>query len=156
MASIPVPNQMGFCLVFSILLDTFVVVFGWLDTVLEAFTRGVDGMQIVPLLRILRIARLLRALRLLKLFPELYVMIRGFLGAMKAMFWGFMLIIVLIMIWSLVIVELVHPVARSNPLVGSGDVDDEVMGYCNAAFTGVRSRAFIHHHQLRIVKPTCI
>jgi len=36
-------------------------------------------------------------------------MIMGFFGAMRAMFWGLVMIMVLLVIWSLITVEMVHP-----------------------------------------------
>jgi len=94
------------------LLDITIVFLGWVDIVVQVAMAGqsIPGPG-VAILRIFRIARLLRVARILSFFPELYVMIRGFVGAMMAMFWGMFMIACLLLIWSILGVELVYPEA---------------------------------------------
>jgi len=101
------------------LLDFTIVTLGYVDL---ALVQLFSGTQLpgpgVAILRIFRIARLLRIVRILSFFPELYIMIRGFMGAMKAMFWGMFMIACLLLIWAILGVELINPVSRE--LSGDG------------------------------------
>lgn len=97
------------------MFDFVIVIIGYVDLVIaEAMDNAatVPGMQ---MLRIFRAARLMRATRILRNFPELNAMVRGFLSAMSAMVWGFVMIIVLLVVWSVLAVELLYPVALSLP-----------------------------------------
>lgn len=124
-------------------LDFFIMLFGWADGLLvelvsDRSDRGSIGMQMLPILRILRVARLLRTFRLLRLVPELLVMVTGFIGAMKAMLWGFLLLLILLVLWSLVIIELVHPASKEAAAALIRDnLDAEVHQYCEDAFSGI-------------------
>lgn len=89
-------------------LDFVIVVFGYIDTCISQFYPDgkIPGFQ---MLRVFRVARLLRSVRILRLFPELHAMMRGFVSAFAAMFWGYITILLFLLIWSILIVELVHP-----------------------------------------------
>jgi len=119
-------------------LDFSIVGFAWFDEVMTVAFSSLPIGGIVPLLRTLRIARFMRAIRLLRFHPELCVMIRGFIGAMKAMFWGFVLILLLLLLWSLICVEIVHPINMN--MIAEMKADgrgDEVNDFCVHAFSSV-------------------
>lgn len=78
--------------------------------------------------RIFRAMRLMRTVRIFEIFPELYYMVRGFASAMAAMWWGFVLIALTILLWSIVAVEILHPL---NAGLDHGD-DGR---YCELAFS---------------------
>merc|ERR1719313_2059294 len=82
----------------------------------------------VSLLRIFRVFRLLRTVRVFQKIPELYAMLRGFLSAMQSMAWGFVMILVLLLLFSILCVELIHPI--------SIDIHSE-NAYCKDAFESV-------------------
>lgn len=63
----------------------------------------------VNVLRLLRVARIFRVAKILRRFPVLMNFIGGFVGAMQAMFWGLVLILILLVMWSLMAVELIYP-----------------------------------------------
>ena len=85
---------------------------------------SVSGLQ---MLRVFRTARLARAARILQVIPELNAMVRGFISAMSAMLWGFVMILILLMFWAVLAVELLNHASK------------EVYGddTCSKAFAGV-------------------
>merc|ERR1719498_2227312 len=110
------------------ILDLVVVVSGFLDLILlQVGSKSAFGPS-TSLLRIFRVFRLLRAVRIFQEVPELHSMLRGFVSAMQSMFWGFVMIVVLLLLFSVLCVEIVHPVSlrvhRDN-------------AYCASAFSNV-------------------
>eukprot|EP00929_Paragymnodinium_shiwhaense_P110326 TRINITY_DN7722_c2_g1_i1.p1 TRINITY_DN7722_c2_g1~~TRINITY_DN7722_c2_g1_i1.p1 ORF type:complete len:584 (+),score=103.36 TRINITY_DN7722_c2_g1_i1:140-1891(+) len=61
-------------------------------------------------LRVLRLARLARAFKAARSFPELERLLRGFVGAMKAIFWGMCMIGMLLLVWGIMAVNVLNPV----------------------------------------------
>lgn len=108
------------------LFDGFVVLVGIFDAVLGSVFPNIQ------FLRVFRIFRLLRAIRVLSLVPELHSMIMGFTNALCAMFWGFVMIIIAILLWSILAVEVINP--RNTVDYHDGN------SYCELAFSSV-SRA---------------
>jgi len=86
-----------------------------------------DAASKVNILRMFRVARIIRVAKILKRFPVLNTMVSGFAGAMQAMLWGLILILVLLVMWSILAVEVVHPINHGL------DEDD----YCRLAFSSV-------------------
>jgi len=85
----------------------------------------------IVLLRMFRIFRLARAIRILTVIPELYLMINGFMSAMKSMAWGFLLMSICLTIWSILGVELLHPInVKLEHSHASGE-------WCREAFSSV-------------------
>jgi hypothetical protein len=91
------------------MFDFLIVSLGYLDLFLAvaASDHDIPGFAV---LRIFRVARLARAIRVLRGIPELYSMVRSFFAAMSAMFWGFMIILMMLMMWEILAVEMIHPV----------------------------------------------
>jgi len=83
-------------------MDLFVVVTGILGEVFGDF-KGLGT------LRIFRACRLARLIRLTISFRELYLMVHGMAGAMKAIMCGAIMMFALLTIWSILLVEYVHP-----------------------------------------------
>merc|ERR1719401_278388 len=63
-------------------------------------------------LRAFRLVRLLRAFKALSMFPELKALLGSFACALKAIIWGVILIVGVIAIWSILAVQLIHPLNR--------------------------------------------
>lgn len=107
-------------------IDVIIVTVGYVEVLLS----GSSGLQVV---RICRLGRLARLLRLLRVFPTLYTMTKGFASTMTTILWGFALILALLLVWSLITVELVHP--RNSELfeVRGGDRSD----WCFRAYSSV-------------------
>lgn len=64
----------------------------------------------LPNLAVLRILRLVRLARAVRTFPELRTMMLGLAGTVKTVFWGILLLGAIIIFFSLVAVQLVHPI----------------------------------------------
>jgi len=90
------------------LIDSFIVFCGLVDIIIVESAKETN-LPSVQLLRVFRVLRLARAARVLEAFPELYTYLRGFAGAMKAMFWGFLVILFILLLLSIFAVELLHP-----------------------------------------------
>eukprot|EP00747_Dinoflagellata_sp_TGD_P222577 gnl/TRDRNA2_/TRDRNA2_94283_c0_seq1.p1 gnl/TRDRNA2_/TRDRNA2_94283_c0~~gnl/TRDRNA2_/TRDRNA2_94283_c0_seq1.p1 ORF type:complete len:668 (+),score=137.83 gnl/TRDRNA2_/TRDRNA2_94283_c0_seq1:104-2107(+) len=69
------------------------------------------------ILRLVRLARLFKAVRILKLPPELYIMIHGFLTALKAIAMGAVLIFFMLALWSVVAVEVLNDLNHEPEMV---------------------------------------
>lgn len=92
--------------------DVFDIVILLLSYVDAVVSEVVDGsLPGVQMLRIFRISKVCRAAKVLRIFPELYVMLRGFLSAMSAMLWGCILIMLLLLMWSITAVEFLQPIS---------------------------------------------
>jgi len=65
----------------------------------------------LSLLRLSRIARVLKAVRLFISVPELYMLIGGLYSSLKAIIFGAIMLIVMILVWAVVSVEMLHPIA---------------------------------------------
>lgn len=88
-------------------LDLFVVVSDIVAICLESIIGNVPSFGA---LRICRVFRLVRALRVVRIFRELDTMLTGFLSAMRAMFWASIMLVIMTTLWSIVAVEVLHPV----------------------------------------------
>lgn len=88
-------------------MDFFIVL---LDLALLVIGSWVDEAPSLNFLRIFRLIRLLRAFRMASLFPELNLLLKGFFGAMRAIFWGVLMVCLLLAVWSILAVKLIHPI----------------------------------------------
>eukprot|EP00928_Gymnodinium_smaydae_P013687 TRINITY_DN1497_c0_g1_i4.p1 TRINITY_DN1497_c0_g1~~TRINITY_DN1497_c0_g1_i4.p1 ORF type:complete len:528 (+),score=71.59 TRINITY_DN1497_c0_g1_i4:123-1586(+) len=109
------------------MFDIVVVFFGYLDIIIAL--QGDVDLPGVAVLRVFRMARLLRMLKLFRAIPMLHCYIRGFLSAMNAMFWGFLIIMLLVVLWSVFSVEIIHPTAM---------IVHEEGTWCREAFSSVK------------------
>lgn len=110
------------------LFDALIVTLGFAEIVVGKIIAQIPGPSL-SILRTFRVLRLMRAVRVIKIFPELYTMLRGFLGAMRSMFWGFVLILVLLTIWSILCVEVLNPI--------NAKLDDHANEWCEEVFASV-------------------
>eukprot|EP00931_Biecheleriopsis_adriatica_P065878 TRINITY_DN40334_c0_g1_i1.p1 TRINITY_DN40334_c0_g1~~TRINITY_DN40334_c0_g1_i1.p1 ORF type:complete len:596 (-),score=111.41 TRINITY_DN40334_c0_g1_i1:178-1965(-) len=108
------------------LLDTTIVICGIIELVLAAIPGTDEPSKFLGYLRMLRIFRILRAVKLLQFFPELHKLAVSFVGTMKALFWGFIMIMAMLIMWSIVCVEMMEPIREKAS-------DD----YCSVMFSGV-------------------
>eukprot|EP00927_Polykrikos_kofoidii_P046504 TRINITY_DN40726_c0_g1_i2.p1 TRINITY_DN40726_c0_g1~~TRINITY_DN40726_c0_g1_i2.p1 ORF type:complete len:634 (-),score=113.62 TRINITY_DN40726_c0_g1_i2:70-1971(-) len=83
-----------------------------LDVVSWGFRLIYGAAPRISILRVFRLARVVRALKAAIAFDELRLLIKGFIDAMKAIFWGGLMILLLICIWSIVAVQLIDPINR--------------------------------------------
>eukprot|EP00929_Paragymnodinium_shiwhaense_P024097 TRINITY_DN14936_c0_g1_i2.p1 TRINITY_DN14936_c0_g1~~TRINITY_DN14936_c0_g1_i2.p1 ORF type:complete len:663 (-),score=148.51 TRINITY_DN14936_c0_g1_i2:170-2158(-) len=75
-------------------------------------------------LRVFRLARLMRTLKVATVFPELNQLLRGFMGAIRAIFWGVSMVFLMLTAWGILAVHIVHPVnlqvVENNPAAYDG------------------------------------
>eukprot|EP00747_Dinoflagellata_sp_TGD_P183389 gnl/TRDRNA2_/TRDRNA2_38231_c0_seq1.p1 gnl/TRDRNA2_/TRDRNA2_38231_c0~~gnl/TRDRNA2_/TRDRNA2_38231_c0_seq1.p1 ORF type:complete len:473 (-),score=61.47 gnl/TRDRNA2_/TRDRNA2_38231_c0_seq1:362-1600(-) len=64
----------------------------------------------VAILRVFRLLKLSKTYRVMKMFPELNMILRGLAGALKSIFWGMALTTIILTIYSIVAVQLIHPI----------------------------------------------
>jgi voltage-gated sodium channel len=91
------------------------------DLFSELLSNVIGNVPATSMLRIIRVVRFLRAGHIIVFFPELYWMTRGMFCALKALFWGILLIIVVLTIWSIIAVEVLHPLMDDVARTGVWD-----------------------------------
>lgn len=84
-------------------IDIVTVVSGW-GSALLASTLPIN------VLRILRLIRLVRAARVVISVPEFYILVSGFTSSFKAILFGSVMLVCIIVVWSIIVVEVIHPV----------------------------------------------
>jgi len=103
-------------------LDASVVVLGWIAMMFDGFLN-------LAFIRIVRVARLTRAMRVLRSIRELYLLINGIVSSLRTIFFGCILIFVLLMGTGILMVEWVHPVSSQMKFDDCSD--------CSSAFRSV-------------------
>jgi len=96
----------------SIRVMDFVVVF--LDLLFEVLSILAlsDDYTLMSVLRMLRLIKLVRTVRVVLMFPELRDLISCLFSASKITFWGSVFIGCIILFWSILGTQLIHPIAR--------------------------------------------
>jgi len=87
-------------------LDSLLVAFTVLDTIMTAaidFGPDVQGFRVVRLIRLVRLLRIVRALRA---FRDLRIMVSGIVSSLKPFMWCMLLLVVLMFAVSLIVVQL--------------------------------------------------
>ena len=108
------------------MIDFTTVFLGWLSIVLAATTASVVNLG---LLRLLRLVRVFRAIRILIAIPEFYMLVTGLYSAIKAIFFGSAMLVLVIIFWAIAAVEMFHPIlANFSPSVCES---------CRTAFSNV-------------------
>lgn len=108
------------------LIDLFTTIFGWLGVILSS-----SAYMIV--LRVIRVIRLVRIGRLVISMPELYILLSGMTTSVKPILFGSFTLITVILVWSIVVVELLHPIISGMEFPSCSS--------CDMAFNGVYSAA---------------
>jgi len=92
-------------------LDLFIIISGWVDLVASGLSdflgARLQKTSMLKILKIFRLFRLVRLIRLLRTFPQLYRMVQGFASALRAMFWGIVMIFMMLCLFSLIVVQMV-------------------------------------------------
>eukprot|EP00931_Biecheleriopsis_adriatica_P077154 TRINITY_DN50773_c0_g1_i1.p1 TRINITY_DN50773_c0_g1~~TRINITY_DN50773_c0_g1_i1.p1 ORF type:complete len:663 (+),score=99.66 TRINITY_DN50773_c0_g1_i1:134-1990(+) len=86
-------------------LDLCIVLMGYAEYIVALF---IENTQVLSIVRLLRLARIMRVARLFEPIPELYKLIIGFSSTVKAIFWGFMMIMVLLLVCAIVTTQVVQ------------------------------------------------
>ena len=143
------------------MLDFTTVLLGWTSVLLAATT---DSAINLGLFRLLRLVRVLRAIRILIAIPEFYLLVTGLWSAIKAIFFGSAMLLLVIVFWAVVSVEMFHPVLS---VISSSTCRRCQKGFSNvfqAAVTlfqqtlGLMSNVFLcfYQHCLRVVSGVCL
>jgi voltage-gated sodium channel len=69
-------------------------------------------------LRVVRLCRLAQVSKMFRVFHELRLMMAGLLGAMRAIFWGTLLLFSVLLIWSVIAVQYIHPLNEEVAKMG--------------------------------------
>jgi len=72
----------------------------------------VDGLPNLSVLRIFRLVRLARAFKAAKSLHELHSLLRACACALKAIFWGMVMMGLTLTVWGILAVQLIHPVNK--------------------------------------------
>lgn len=91
--------------VMDFLIIGFDIILVFLDLILGNMPR-------ISVCRAFRLVRICRAFKALSMFPELDALLRSFMNAIKAILWGMTLILIVICVWSILAVQLIHPVNK--------------------------------------------
>merc|ERR1719253_2534702 len=70
-------------------------------------------MPSISILRVFRLVKLARAFKAAKSFRELKSLLRSCSCAMKAIFWGMLLLLMALTVWGILAVQLIHPINQS-------------------------------------------
>lgn len=115
-------------------VDMIVVLLGFADAVVMEHLTSAGTLPQVGVLRMLRVAKLTRLTKMFDAIPELASMLRGLLHAMKAMFWGTIMITLFVLGFSVVTVEIVYPIALDY-----ADDDPEYLAQCLTQYSSVQN-----------------
>eukprot|EP00930_Biecheleria_cincta_P061390 TRINITY_DN46964_c0_g1_i1.p1 TRINITY_DN46964_c0_g1~~TRINITY_DN46964_c0_g1_i1.p1 ORF type:complete len:641 (+),score=123.68 TRINITY_DN46964_c0_g1_i1:152-2074(+) len=86
-------------------LDLGIVIMGYIELCIEAIFAGSLDSEL-SIVRMLRICRMVRVAKLFKPFPELYKLVNGFVMTFRALFWGFVMLMLLLTVWAIVILQI--------------------------------------------------
>jgi hypothetical protein len=103
-------------------IDLWITILGWVGVALSSLVH-------LNILRILRVVRLARVGRLVISVPELYILLSGLTTSFKPILFGSIMLISVILVWSVVVVELLHPIASQ--------LDFRNCPNCHMGFSGV-------------------
>merc|ERR1719482_1795152 len=67
----------------------------------------------VSTLRVFRLCKLARISKVFRVFPELRIMMAGLLGSFRAIFWGTVLLVFVLLVWGIVAVQFIHPLNKT-------------------------------------------
>eukprot|EP00931_Biecheleriopsis_adriatica_P087286 TRINITY_DN61783_c0_g1_i1.p1 TRINITY_DN61783_c0_g1~~TRINITY_DN61783_c0_g1_i1.p1 ORF type:complete len:587 (-),score=100.85 TRINITY_DN61783_c0_g1_i1:94-1854(-) len=105
-------------------LDTGIVLSGYVELLVQILEVG--NSQLLAMARMLRLGRIVRIARLFRAIPELYKLVTGFVTTVKAIFWGFICMILLLCMFAILTIAVVKPYRDKNS-------DD----WCDIAFSRV-------------------
>lgn len=89
-------------------LDTFLVVFAYVEEILDSFVADAPNISSARLLRLLRLLRMIRVLRVLRFFKDMRIMVTGILGSLKPLVWALLLLGLIIYMFSIIVLQLIQ------------------------------------------------
>lgn len=88
------------------IMDFLIVFFDLLSFCLSSL---LSGMPTISIIRMVRLMRLGRSIQFLMLFPELGLLLSSIVGTLKSLFWGIILITMVLLLYGILAVQLIHP-----------------------------------------------
>lgn len=98
----------------------------------------------VSVLRILRLCKLARVSKVFRVFPELRILMAGLIGSFRAIFWGTVLLGFVLLVWSIIAVQFIHPL--NQELADSGGL--EGCERCPRAYSSVLQSVLTFSQQI--------
>jgi len=93
-------------MVFMMVMETWVMTIVLIASGAGGGGGGLGNAAILRLLRLLRLSRMARMARLLRSMPELLILIKGMIAAMRSVFFTFVLLVLLIYVFAIALVQL--------------------------------------------------
>lgn len=93
-------------------LDLGVLMVGYFDLLVQTVGMAVQEIGMLRILRIARTFRLIRVIRKFHALKELRKLMTMFTSCLKTLLWSFTFLFVAMTVWSMLAVELVHPVIQ--------------------------------------------
>lgn len=98
----------------------------------------------VSALRVFRLCKLARVSKVFRVFPELRIMMAGLIGSFRAIFWGTVLLAFVLLVWSIIAVQFIHPLNKE--LAESGGL--EGCERCPRAYSSVLHASLTFSQQI--------
>ena len=128
-----------FCNKFN-LVDLLTVLLGWSSVLLA-------GVVNLSLLRLARLVRVLRAVRIFISIPEFYLLITGLYSSLKAILFGSVMLLAVVVFWAVISVEVLNPAVA---FIDFGECDR-----CSRSFSNVFEASItIFQQTLHLVSTT--
>eukprot|EP00930_Biecheleria_cincta_P041916 TRINITY_DN28819_c0_g1_i2.p1 TRINITY_DN28819_c0_g1~~TRINITY_DN28819_c0_g1_i2.p1 ORF type:complete len:633 (-),score=97.78 TRINITY_DN28819_c0_g1_i2:51-1874(-) len=119
-------QRRSFCYVLMNWIDLGIVLLGYIEICIFVMSPAGEGQRnsVLSIFRMLRIARMTRVAKLIRPLPELYKLVTGFCFTLRAICWGFVMLVLLLVVWSIIILQIL-----SNLDVKSAYQDSRFAGY---------------------------
>lgn len=92
---------MVFMMIFETWVMTLVLIFVNTDDTAGGENTGIGNASLLRLLRLLRLSRMARMARLLRSMPELLILIKGMIAAIRSVFFTLLLLFLLLYVWAI-------------------------------------------------------
>lgn len=96
------------CRDFAFLFDLFLVLLMIIETWVLAFIGTIDFLKQVSILRLLRLARLLRMGKIMRYFPELQLIVKGMLAAVRSVGCATILLLLVLYVFAIIFTNEYH------------------------------------------------
>lgn len=116
------------------MIDLFTVCSGWLSSAMASLIN-------LNLLRLARLVRVVRAVRVFISVPEFYLLITGLYSSIKAILFGSIMLVSVILFWAVLAVELFNPITSTITFPTSCE-------RCSRGFSNVASAGLTFFQQI--------
>lgn len=123
--------------------DFFIVV---TDAIFSVLGLLFEDIFPISTLRVFRLCKLARVSKVFRVFPELRIMMAGLLGSFRAIFWGTVLLAFILLVWSILAVQFIHPL--NTELAAQGYFDQLGCERCPRAYSSVMQSTLTFTQQI--------